>query len=165
MYEPLNISFNNHGNRDAQILSNLAHTPFDLDGIKWASVEAFWKALYCPEHDRTMFREQHGICAWSIFRNRPYPATIMYHGTEIQVGSIEHHILMERALRAKIRQNPDVQGALNRTRHRVYEHIPLDREGKPYPESTTIPGKVFAHMLSVLRDDWISQNNFEDRAY
>ena len=139
MYEPLNISFNNRESSDARLLSNLAHTPFDIDGIRWASVEAFWKALYHPEHERPVFREQYGIPAWAIFLNRPYPKTIQFHGQTIEVGSTDHHILMERALRAKIRQNTDVQEALRRTRYRVYEHIPLRRDGSPYPESTTIP--------------------------
>lgn len=139
MYEPLNISFNNRESSDARLLSNLAHTPFDLDGIRWASVEAFWKALYHPEHERPVFREQYGIPAWAIFLDRPYPKTIQFHGQTIEVGSTDHHILMERALRAKIRQNPSVQDALKRTRYRVYKHIPLTKDGKPYPESTTIP--------------------------
>lgn len=78
MYEKLNVAFNNRQNLDAQLLSNLAHTPFELDGIKWASVEAFWKSLYHPDHERPTFREQYGICAWAIFLNRPYPAFIMY---------------------------------------------------------------------------------------
>lgn len=162
MYERLNISFNNRESSDARLLSNLAHTPFDLDGVRWASVEAFWKALYHPEPERPVFREQYGIPAWAIFLDRPYPKTIQFHGRTIEVGSVDHHVLMERALRAKIRHNTSVQEALKRTRYRVYEHIPLRRDGTIYPGSTTIPGPVFAHMLSELRDHWLIQNNIDD---
>jgi predicted NAD-dependent protein-ADP-ribosyltransferase YbiA (DUF1768 family) len=162
MYERLNISFNNRESSDARLLSNLAHTPFDLDGVRWASVEAFWKALYHPEPTRPVFHDYHGIPAWAIFLDRPYPKTIQFHGRTIEVGSVDHHVLMERALRAKIRHNTSVQEALKRTRYRVYEHIPLRRDGTIYPGSTTIPGPVFAHMLSELRDHWLIQNNIDD---
>lgn len=69
---------------------------------------------------------------------------------------------MKKAIRAKIEQNTDVQEALERTRYRIYEHIPLKSDGTPYPESTTIPGAVFAHILSVLRDDWLARNSSEE---
>ena len=60
---------------------------------------------------------------------------------------------MEMALRAKISQNEAVKKALRNTRDKILVHIPHKNDGKQLPDSITIPGKVFARMLSVLRDD------------
>ncbi len=60
---------------------------------------------------------------------------------------------MERAMRAKIRQNLNVQDALIRTKHLVYQHITTEHN-----ESPTISREVFAHILNRLRDEWISRN-------
>ncbi len=84
MSEVLNIAFNKGNSLDAQTLSNVALTPFEIDGVIWASVEAFWKALYHPEHERPMFREEFGISAWLIFRNREYPTSITYKKSEFK---------------------------------------------------------------------------------
>jgi predicted NAD-dependent protein-ADP-ribosyltransferase YbiA (DUF1768 family) len=40
----INIA-SNSSNMIEALLSNLAHTPFELDGMRYASVEAFWQGL------------------------------------------------------------------------------------------------------------------------
>jgi predicted NAD-dependent protein-ADP-ribosyltransferase YbiA (DUF1768 family) len=52
----------NSSNRTEALLSNLAHTPFELDGMRYASVEAFWQGLkYSDTAKRNEIATYHGL--------------------------------------------------------------------------------------------------------
>lgn len=154
----LNIASNSL-DPDARILSNLAPTPFILDGIHYWSVEAFWKSLYLPEEERSAHIHKHGLKSRDIYykdsdwKKREHPKEFIYQWTEYSVWSTEHHWLMRRAIEAKIEQNQDVRGALMNTKWRVLQHIPINNKtGKTYPDSPVIPGEVFSGMLTEFRE-------------
>lgn len=154
----LNIASNSL-DPDARILSNLAHTPFELDGVTYWSVEAFWKSLYLPEEERGIHIHKHGLEARDIFyrdahwKKLKHPEKFVYCGKEYIVGSWDHHGLMKRAIEAKIGENNDVRDALARTKWRVLQHIPINKKtGKTYPDSPVIPGEVFSGMLIEFRE-------------
>lgn len=49
--EPINIT-SRSTDPPVRLISNLAHTPFELDGNAYASVEAFWQGLKFPDPAR-----------------------------------------------------------------------------------------------------------------
>lgn len=97
----------------AKIISNLATTPFELDGQRYLSVESFWQGLKFPsEEERRRLAGHEGPRARSEGLRQKYDKTIGYRGQEIAVGAWDHWQLMEKACRAKFQQNEDARNAL-----------------------------------------------------
>ncbi len=127
------------------LLSNFAVTPFELDGRRYASLEGFWQMMLYPEgaeDPRAKFpglewkytREQvsqmtafaakaAGTLAeenmkkmgidWVSFEGERFPyRPAVTDGTD-ETG--EHYRLIERAMRAKMEQNPEVKRVLLQT--------------------------------------------------
>ena len=49
--EPINVT-SRSPDPTVRLIANLAHTPFELDGHAYASVEAFWQGLKFPDAER-----------------------------------------------------------------------------------------------------------------
>jgi predicted NAD-dependent protein-ADP-ribosyltransferase YbiA (DUF1768 family) len=145
--EPLNV-FSRSEEALGRQLSNFAHTPFKLDGVEYASVEAFYASLKMPESHRAAVRGLFGVEAKNA--GRGYNATrSRYNGQEFELGGEFHHELMKRAIRAKIEQNPALKEAFLATGNRPITHD----TGAPERSSTRYPNEVFARTLTEVRTE------------
>jgi hypothetical protein len=121
------------------VFSNLWPTPFTLDGVQYASLEALWQMMKYPEgpedpraaaRDWPHSREE--VCGLAMFEaktagkeangilRRLGIAWISYQGRHFEyrdggAGSDEHYRLIRRATEAKLAQNPKVRVLLKRT--------------------------------------------------
>lgn len=141
--EPINVW---SGNRDPQIavIANFAATPFELDGMHYASVESFWQSLRFPPAKRRRIAALEGPRAKHESEAVPYGTHIVYGDAEIPVGSHGHWQLMKRACRAKFAQNAEAAAALLATGTRPLEH-------KVRHDSRTIPGVIMADIWMAIR--------------
>lgn len=137
------------------MLSNLYPASFTLDNVEYASVEAFWMSLKFPPTDprKEEVRAMSGIKAKMFGAPMKGCSHVFYQGREIVSGSVEHHALLKAAVRAKINQNPQIYTALIRSDHQPLVHIPLMDNGYVYPDSQTIPTKIFAQMVGEIREE------------
>jgi hypothetical protein len=60
---------------------------------------------------------------------------------------------MYRALRAKLKQHPDILTLLLATGDTPIVHKPVKKDGTPYPDSITIPADIFAGYMMRLRSE------------
>ncbi|MGE0626651.1 MAG: NADAR family protein [Hyphomicrobiaceae bacterium] len=142
----INITF--HAARpDWRLISNLAATPFDLDGRHYASIEGFWQGLKSPdEAERRRIAGLSGQSAKRAGSNVRLGDIIVYDGTEVRIGTVDHWALMERACRAKFDQCAPARDALIATAPRPLVH-------KVAVDSRTIPGIVMADIWTRIRAD------------
>lgn len=143
------------------MLSNFAHTPFELDGVYYESVEGFWQSIKFPEgsEDRVKTAALIGGEAKKAGKRTKNFNTLEYQGQTIEVGSPEHHALMKRAIKAKLEQNPQVLKLLLDTGNKQITHILKTPDGRILPDSKTIPGAVFSQILMDLREAFKRKNN------
>lgn len=136
-------------------LSNFAHTPFELAGKRYESVEGFWQGLKFPEasKEREEAARLFGFAVKKMGRKARDVAEIEFQGQRIKAGSKEHHDLMRRAIQAKLEQNPQVLDLLLATGDKKITHVLKRPDGTPLPDSKTIPGAVFAQILMDLRGE------------
>ncbi len=128
-----------------QPISNLAHTPFELDGERYASVEGFWQSLKVTDAAaRRQLADLFGPEAKGRGAAAGQPATIDYDGDSIPTGSPEHWQLMRRACEAKFNQHKAARSALAATGQRWLTH-------KVRHDSRTIPGVVMAQIWMDVR--------------
>ena len=142
--EPINVTSRSP---DAMIrlISNLAHTPFELDGNAYASVEAFWQGLKFPDAERRrQISRLHGLEARSAGFDAEASDTLIYRGRTIRVGTSDHWHLMYLACRAKFSQHEQARAALVGTGDRPLLH-------KTRRDSRTIPGVVMADIWMRIR--------------
>jgi predicted NAD-dependent protein-ADP-ribosyltransferase YbiA (DUF1768 family) len=141
--EPLNI-LRTVDPRFAPI-SNLAHAPFELDGRRYASVEAFWQGLKSPDADTRMaMAGLFGVEARRAGDALEQPQTFEYGGQVLRAGSAEHRDLMRRACEAKFDQDEGARQALLATGERWLTH-------RARGDSRTIPGAVMADIWMRIR--------------
>lgn len=157
--EMINIGMHPEFSEEQKKLSNLYPSPFILDDIRYASVEAFWMSIKYPENDprRNQIRELSGMNAKKSGNDAKNIKEIYYNGETIIVGSADHHALMKRAIRAKLEQNPDILKTLLDTGDKKLTHIVFTRhENEKFilHDSKTIPGEVFAKIYEELRDEF-----------
>jgi predicted NAD-dependent protein-ADP-ribosyltransferase YbiA (DUF1768 family) len=141
--EPINVYSANPDPR-IRIIANFAPTPFTLDGMRYACVEAFWQSLRFPLDERTRIAALDGATAKRASDERPYGSHVHYAGEAIAVGTYAHWQLMRRACEAKFAQNEDASAALLATGERPLVH-------RVRPDSLTIPGVVMADIWMALR--------------
>ncbi len=141
--EPINIDINvAEGWRP---ISNLAHTPFELHGRAYASVEGFWQGLKFPdEARRAEIAWLHGVEAKLAGRDAPDGETLIYGDKTIPVGRSGHWALMKQACRAKFTQNAEARAALLSTGDRPLTH-------RVRRDSATIPGVIMADIWTRIR--------------
>jgi len=156
--DAINIS-SKGGTETERMLSNFANTPFDLDGVHYESVEAFWQSIKFPEGSEGRIKTAAliGAKAKKVSKLVKDINVIEYQGQVIKVGSAEHHELMKRAIRAKLEQNPAVLKLLLATGDKQITHILKTPDGKILPDSKTIPGAVFSQILMDLREEFKQQ--------
>jgi predicted NAD-dependent protein-ADP-ribosyltransferase YbiA (DUF1768 family) len=156
----------NSENPTETVLSNLANTPFELDGKTYASVEAFWQWLkFSSEENRRRVSEMFWIASKKIGDagdNRE--GRFEYLWRQYLVGSTEHHELMYRAIRAKLEQNPETLKLLLETGNVPIIHEPRKKDGTLYPDSSTIPATVFSGILMRLREELSPARIWTERA-
>ncbi len=141
--EPLNIS---HAIEERfRPISNLALTPFLLDGRMYQSVEGFWQGLkFDRESDRNRIANLHGGEAKKAGDDAEPRTHFKYAGAEIATGSPEHWALMRAACEAKFRTNFEAQEALLATGQRWLRH-------RMRRDSRSIPGAILAEMWMDIR--------------
>jgi len=142
--EPINVA-SSAEEPTIRLISNLAHTPFDLYDKRYASVEAFWQGLkFTDEQDRSRIASLHGIEAKEAGRAAAYPEKFSYNGRFFRSGCYEHWSLMYQACWAKFTQHEAARSALLSTGKRPLTH-------KTRGDSRTIPGVIMADMWMKIR--------------
>ena len=128
-----------------QPISNLAHTPFTLDGEQYASIEGFWQGLkFVDPEQRRQLAKLSGPEAKGQGAAAGEATAIEYGGQSIATGSPEHWALMRRACEAKFSQHKAARAALVATGQRWLTH-------KVRHDSRTIPGVVMAQIWMDVR--------------
>jgi len=129
-----------------RLIANFAPTPFELDGVHYACVEAFWQSLRFPIEKRPRIVVMDGRAAKKVSAKQPYGSHVVYAGQAIPVGAFDHWQLMRRACAAKFEQNDNARAALLATGERPLVHV-VRRD------SRTIPGAIMAEIWMALRAD------------
>lgn len=85
--EPINV-VSSSPDPAVRLISNLAATPFELDGRRYRSVESFWQGLKFPdEAERARIADCEGPPALSEGSRQGYGKVIVFEGVEILVGA------------------------------------------------------------------------------
>lgn len=128
-----------------RLIGNLAHTPFELEGIVYQSVEGFWQGLKFPaDEDRIRIAALHGSAAKRAAEAAEKSETFEYRGERFRIGRPEHWRLMRMACQAKFMQCEAARSALLATGTRPLTHT-MKRD------SETIPGVVMADIWMRIR--------------
>lgn len=144
--EPINVT-SMHPDPAIRLIGNFADTPFDLDRVRYQSVESFWQSLkFDTRAERLELAAMRGGMARKTGARKGYGPTVKYDGREIPVGTWEHWQLMERACRAKFDHDEDARAALLGTGTRPLEH-------RVRRDSRTIPGVIVADIWTRIRRD------------
>jgi hypothetical protein len=148
--EPVNIVYD-RTEPPVQLISNLAHTPFELDDRLYASVEGFWQGLkFDEETARAEIAGRHGQEARRSGQSASDILSLTYEGREVRVGTHEHWALMRRACSAKFEQHEAARAALLATGIRPLEH-------RVRRDSKTIPGVLMAEIWMEIRKQLAEQ--------
>jgi predicted NAD-dependent protein-ADP-ribosyltransferase YbiA (DUF1768 family) len=147
--EPINVT-SKHPDPQIRLIGNFAATPFELDGVWYASIESFWQALKFPEGERARIAAVDGSAAKRAGAEVEYGTHVCYQGAEVAVGTWAHWQLMERACRAKFTQNFEAMSALIATGERPLVH-------KMRKDSRTIPGAIMAEIWMRIRKQIAAQ--------
>jgi predicted NAD-dependent protein-ADP-ribosyltransferase YbiA (DUF1768 family) len=141
--EPLNIT---HAVESRfQPISNLAHTPFEVDGLVYASIEGFWQGLkFDDPARRRQIAKLSGASAKEAGKPGGQPPVFDFGGLCITAGSPEHWHLMRRACEAKFGQHRGAADALRASGARWLTH-------KVRRDSRTIPGAIMAQIWMDIR--------------
>jgi predicted NAD-dependent protein-ADP-ribosyltransferase YbiA (DUF1768 family) len=142
--EPINVT--SFSPEPIRLIANFAPTPFELDGERYACVEAFWQSLRFPLEERRRIATLAGPVAKQESEKQPYGSHVVYGGGMIAVGAFDHWQLMRRACRAKFAQNENARAALLGTGERPLIH-------RVRHDSRTIPGVIMAEIWMDLRDE------------
>jgi predicted NAD-dependent protein-ADP-ribosyltransferase YbiA (DUF1768 family) len=126
-------------------ISNLAHTPFEMDGQCYASVEGFWQGLkHSDPVQRRAMAKLWGGEAKGRGSASDQPDQFDWQGATVTAGSPGHWALMRAACEAKFTQNDAARIALLETGERWLTHI-VRRD------SRTIPGAIMADIWMRIR--------------
>lgn len=126
-------------------ISNLAHTPFELNGQPYASIEGFWQGLKRSDPaERRAMAKLWGGEAKGRGGSVDQPAEFTFEGVLFKAGSPEHWALMRAACQAKFTQHEEARMALLATGERWLTH-------KVRRDSRTIPGAIMADIWMRIR--------------
>jgi predicted NAD-dependent protein-ADP-ribosyltransferase YbiA (DUF1768 family) len=140
--EPINVTSSSPD--PIRLIANFAPTPFELDGERYACVEAFWQSLRFPLAERPRIAALSGSEAKQESEKQPYGSHVVYRGQPIAVGTWDHWQLMRRACAAKFEQNENARVALLATGERPLVH-------RVRRDSRSIPGVIMAEIWMELR--------------
>lgn len=144
--EPINIT-SRSPDPGIQLISNFAHTPFELDGQHYASVEAFWQGLKFPDQARRdVIAGLYGQAARRAGNDALEAEAVEYRGHAVRVGTVDHWRLMTIACRAKFTQHDRARLALLATGERPLQH-------RMRRDSRNIPGVVMADIWMKVRSE------------
>lgn len=142
--EPINVT-SRAVDPAVRLISNLAHTPFELHGRSYASVEGFWQGLKDADGPRRMeVAALHGQEARLAGFDAPVAPVFAFLGGEIRSGTPDHWRLMRLACDAKFSQHAGARAALLATGERPLMH-------RTRKDSHTIPGVVMADIWMRVR--------------
>lgn len=142
--EPINVT-SRSTDPAIQWISNFAHTPFMLDGKRYASIESFWQGLKYPdEKRRNEIAPLYGKEAMRSRADAPHSDVFEYGGRTFRVGTYDHWRLMTLACHAKFSQHEGARSALLGTGDRPLTHITRK-------DSRTIPGVIMADIWMRIR--------------
>jgi predicted NAD-dependent protein-ADP-ribosyltransferase YbiA (DUF1768 family) len=143
--EPIQVS-SRSADPMIRLIGNLAATAFELNGVRYASVEGFWQGLKFPEgKERERVAGLVGLEAKRAGKEHEYGESVSYNGAAYRVGTWEHWQLMKQACLAKFTQNFEAQAALLGTGERPLIH-------KMRRDSKTIPGVIMAEIWMKIRE-------------
>lgn len=143
--KPINIT-SRSTDEGHRLISNLAHTPFNLDGHDFASIEGFWQGLKFPDEAvRRSIAKLHGHEARLAGSPAETHDNFLYQGQQVRVGTWDHWKLMERACEAKFKQHAEAKAALLATGSRPLTH-------KTGRDSHNIPAVIMADIWMSIRD-------------
>lgn len=154
------------------VFSNFANTPFNYEGVEYASIEGFWQMMKYPEsnnpadarnefeypYERTQVANMSGFLAKNagtsankIMQKNGFNY-ISYHGTffdykDYQEGSAFHYELIFAATVEKILQSPKLKNLLIRTKGLK---LIADHHQQPSPKSY-----YYQQILMEIRDKFI----------
>jgi hypothetical protein len=148
--QPLNV-WSRSDEEIGRFMSNFAHTPFTLDGVQYASVEAFYASLLLPPQRRERVRMMYGVRAKHEIP-KVKPRTFDYGPENIGLGTVEHAGLIKRAIRAKLEAHPAIASAFFATRHRPIVH----ETGYEDAPDSEFPKAVLCRLLTELREELAS---------
>ena len=142
--EPINVT-SRSPDPAIQLISNFAETPFELDGQRYSSVEAFWQGLKHPDEARRReIAPLFGKEAMLAGADAPVSENVLYGGQTIRVGTSDHWHLMTIACHAKFSQHEGARRALLGTGERPLMH-------RTRIDSRTIPGVIMADIWMKIR--------------
>ena len=142
--EPINVT-SRCPDQAIQLISNFAHTPFELNGQRYGSVESFWQGLKYPDElIRQEIAPLYGKDAMLAGAHAIPSDTFVYEGQKIRVGTADHWHLMTLACRAKFSQCEQARIALLATGQRPLMH-------RTRKDCRTIPGVVLADIWMRIR--------------
>lgn len=133
-------------------LSNFSFDSFDLDGVRFYSVEGFIQGIKFPEGDFNREKAQYlrGIDAKRLGRKAPPERKfVWWKGEAFLYGSVKHHALIERAIRAKFERNEGAMKALLATAGMTLTH----NLGHPESPHTSLPSEIFCEILTKIREE------------
>jgi len=122
-------------------LSSETRRAFELDGTTYACVRAFYDSL---KVDDAATRARIAACAYdgpSAVIKRPSRPTFRYGGLVVDVGSLDHCVLVARATEAKVHAHDEVRRALLAT-----------KRARLYMGAVTALGRAMPFALMVLRE-------------
>ena len=137
----------------AQILSNLAHTPFKIGEYEFYSVESALQGIKFsdPKKQAKVFamngkdalRSGREI-TFSIEDNKKF--YVYWQGEKIEYNSDKHRLLIATFIHEKVRQNPEVQEALLATEGSfIFHDVGIEN---PH---TSLPEKFYIEVLLAER--------------
>ena len=133
-------------------LSNFAKAPFELDGVKLASIEGLLQGIKYQEGDpgREKTFGMSGLAAKVSGRKAPWTGMVCWKGEALSFGSDAHRVLLIRGLEAKFSQSEDAKAALLATGDLTLVHKLGRMAGKPGQGS--LPNRQFCETLMKIRD-------------
>jgi hypothetical protein len=150
---PLNV-WSRSAEAIGQLMSNFAHTPFELDGVAYASIEGFYVSLlFLDPAKRLKLAGLYGLVVSRMGKKSKIKRDKLktcYAGEWFDLGSEPHLRPLKRALRAKLEAHSDIARAFVATAPRPIVH----EIGHPDPPDAEFPAPVFCRLLSELRDEF-----------
>ncbi|MGE9291998.1 MAG: NADAR family protein [Puniceicoccales bacterium] len=105
---------------EQDIYSNLSVIPIEIDGYQWHSAEQYYQAEKFTDAaiiDRIKACENPYLCA-ALGQTRNYPLRADWE--QVKVAA------MERAIRARFEQHPEIAERLKSSTGRLYDHMAAD---------------------------------------
>jgi predicted NAD-dependent protein-ADP-ribosyltransferase YbiA (DUF1768 family) len=131
-----------------RLASNFADTPFTFNNRRYKSFESFYQSLkFNDSKTRSEVAKLPGKQAKAV-GSKSHATETTFNGQTFELGSPEHHKLLQEALLEKFKQNPEAAKALVETMPRPIIHD----TGHAENSSTFLPADEFTRMLTEIRE-------------